>query len=162
MAVIARQRSASPGGTGTRKAAAAKAPLKVVERRRRWPAFVGGIAVMLMFIAMLGAAIFHTQLAERQLEIDELERAVDAEREAFDELRRDRAVLRSPERIAAEAAALGMVRGETSSFVEIDPMVLAIQLATAGATDDDATRVIVETDPLDQFRDVKSVSAGQP
>jgi hypothetical protein len=111
---------------------------------------------------MLGAAVFHTQLAERQLEIDQLDRQVQEERERFDELRRDRAVLRSPQRIADEAAALGMVRGATSRFIGIEPMALAMQLAAAGATDDDTTRVIIESGPLDQFRDVKSVSAGQP
>jgi len=112
--------------------------------------------------AMLGAAVFHTQLAERQLEIDQLERQVRAERTRFDELRRDRAVLRSPQRIADEAKALGMAPGETSRFVEIDPMQLAVQLAASGVTADDTNRVIVETGPLDQFRDVKSVSVGQP
>ena len=62
-----------------------------------------------------------------------------SERERFDELRHDRAVLRSPHRIADEAAALGMVRGETSRFVEVDPMQLARQLAAAGVTEDDTT-----------------------
>ncbi len=41
-------------------------------------------------------------------------------------------------------------------------MQLAKQLAASGVTIDDANRVIVETGPLDQFRDVKSVSVGQP
>jgi cell division protein FtsL len=136
--------------------------LEVVTARKRWPAVVGSIVLLIVMIAMLGAAIFHTQLAERQLEIDQLDRQVNEERERFDELRRDRAVLRSPQRIADEAGALGMVRGETSRFIDIDPMALAVQLAAAGATDDDTTRVIIESGPLDQFRDVKSVSAGQP
>ena len=124
-----------------------------------WPAASCFVAVM---AAMLGAAVFHTQLAERQLEIDQLERQVQEERARFDELRRDRAVLRSPQRIADEAGALGMVPGETSRFIQVDPMQLAMQLAAAGVTSDDTSRVIVETGPLDQFRDVKSVSVGQP
>ncbi len=136
--------------------------LRVVAPRRRWPAVAGGIVLLAVMAAMLGAAVFHTQLAERQLEIDQLEREVRAERTRFDELRRDRAVLRSPQRIADEAKALGMAPGETSRFVEIDPMQLAVQLAASGVTADDTNRVIVETGPLDQFRDVKSVSVGQP
>ncbi|MFT4655984.1 MAG: hypothetical protein ACJAXA_002810 [Candidatus Aldehydirespiratoraceae bacterium] len=141
----------------------AKPPrLEVVTSRNRWPAVVGSIVLLFVMVAMLGAAVFHTQLAERQLEIDQLDRQVQEERERFDELRRDRAVLRSPQRIADEAAALGMVRGATSRFIGIEPMALAMQLAAAGATDDDTTRVIIESGPLDQFRDVKSVSAGQP
>jgi len=87
---------------------------------------------------------------------------VNDEGNRFDELRRDRAVLRSPERISAEAAELGMVPADEVRFVEIDPQAFARQLAAAGATDDSTGRVIVETGPLDQFRDVKSVSEGQP
>lgn len=130
--------------------------------RRRWPALLGGLVLLGVMTAMLGAAVFHTQLAERQLSIDELDRAVQAERERFDELRRDRAVLRSPQRIADEADGLGMVRGETSQFITVDPMKLAIQLAAAGPTDGRTTSAIDEDGPLDQFSDVKSVSAGQP
>ncbi len=131
-------------------------------RRRRWPAVLGGMILVGVMAAMLGAAVFHTQLAERQLEIDDLERSVQAERDRFDELRHDRAVLRSPQRIADEATALGMVRGETSRFITVDPMELAVQLAAAGPTDGRTTSAIEDDDPLDQFRDVKSVSVGQP
>ncbi len=142
---------------------AARPDLTVVAgRRRRWPAVVGGMILVGVMAAMLGAAVFHTQLAERQLEIDDLERSVQAERDRFDELRHDRAVLRSPQRIADEADALGMVRGETSRFITVDPMELAVQLAAAGPTDGRTTSSIEDDDPLDQFRDVKSVSVGQP
>ena len=130
--------------------------------RRRWPALLGGLVLAAVMAALLGAAVFHTQLAERQLAIDDLERQVQAERERFDELRHDRAVLRSPQRIADEADGLGMVRGETSRFIGVDPMELAIQLAAAGPTDGRTTTVIDDDGPLDQFRDVKSVSMGQP
>jgi hypothetical protein len=130
--------------------------------RRRWPALLGGMVILGVMVAMLGAAVFHTQLAERQLAIDDLERKVQGERERFDELRHDRAVLRSPQRIADEADGLGMVRGETSQFIAVDAMELAVQLAAAGPTDGRTTSAIDEDGPLDQFRDVKSVSAGQP
>lgn len=133
----------------------------VTQARRRLPAVVGGLVLLVVMVAMLGAAVFHTQLAERQLTIDKLEREVQAERARFDELRRDRAVLRSPQRIADAAAALGMIRGETSRFISVDPAALAVQLAAAGPTDGSSTSVIDDVDPLDQFRDVKSVSAGQ-
>jgi len=136
--------------------------LRVVVTRRRWPAVIGFVLIALTLVAMLGAAVFHTQLAQRQLRIDVLENQVQAERERFDELRRDRAALRSPGRIATEAIELEMVRGETSRFIEVDPGALARQLAAAGVVDDNASRVIEESGPLDQFRDVKSVSAGQP
>lgn len=147
-----------------RQATRAKRPdLTVVAGgRRRWPALLGGLVLVGIMIAMLGAAVFHTQLAERQLAIDELERQVQAERERFDELRHTRAVLRSPQRIADEAEGLGMVRGETSQFIAVDPLDLAIQLAAAGPTDGRTSAEIDDDGPLDQFRDVKSVSVGQP
>ena len=126
--------------------------LSVVRARSRWPAIAGGALLVAVMVAMLGAAVFHTQLAERQLEIDQLERQVQEERARFDELRRDRAVLRSPQRIAAEAIALGMVTAETGRFVQVDPMQLAMQLAAAEVIRDDSTRVVAEAGPLDQFR----------
>ncbi|WP_040494372.1 hypothetical protein [Ilumatobacter nonamiensis] len=139
-----------------------KLSVVAVGGRPRWIAIVGGIVVFIVLAAMLGAAVFHTQLAQRQLKVDELERLVDDERVRFDELRRDRAVLRSPQRISDEATALGMVPSDSVRFIEIDPMALARQLAAAGVTDGDTTRVIVDTGPLEQFRDVKAVSEGQP
>ena len=44
-------------------------------------------ATLVVFAGLLGAAVFHTQLAQRQLRIDSLEKAVDEQRELFDELR---------------------------------------------------------------------------
>jgi hypothetical protein len=111
---------------------------------------------------MLGAAVFHTQLAERQLKIGELERSVNDERERFDELRYRRAELRSPVRLAGAAGDLGMVRGDASTFVELDSWATARQLAAAGVIDNASRQVIIDTDPLEQFSDVKRVSAGQP
>jgi len=116
---------------------------------------------MIVIVGMLGAAVFHTQLAERQFEIDRLDRGVAEETARFDELRNERAQLRSPQRISDSAWALGMRPGETGEFVQVDPMDLARQLAAAG-TSDEVDRVIVSDDPLEQFRDVKAVSAGRP
>ena len=137
-----------------------KPNLAVVPRRRRWPAVVGALAWAALFAGLLGAAVFHTQLAERQLRIDRLDRAVAEQRELFDELRYQRAELRSPVRLAEAAGAMGMGRGDTSDFVGVAPEAVARQLAAAG-TLDATSRVIVETDPLQQFRDVKAVTAGE-
>jgi Xaa-Pro aminopeptidase len=160
MAIVAARTTRPAPATGSRRQQAPA--LSVVSSRQRWPAVAGGVVLLAVMAAMLGAAVFHTQLAERQLDIDQLERQVQEERARFDELRRDRAVLRSPQRIADEARALGMAPGETSRFIAVDPMQLAAQLAASGVTTDDTNRVIIETGPLDQFRDVKSVSVGQP
>jgi len=136
--------------------------LAIAPKRRRWPAVVTGLLFTIVLFGMFGAAVFHTQLAERQLRIDRLERQVNVERERFDELRHERATLRSPGRLSDAAGALGMVRGDASEFVEVDAMVVARQLAVAGSLEDDVRQIVIETGPLDQFRDVKSVSEGQP
>lgn len=162
MAAPLRQQSPT---TRTRAGAAqSKQPaLKLaVSRGRRWPAVFGGFALLVVLVGMLGAAVFHTQLAERQLQIDELERSVNDERERFDELRYRRAELRSPVRLAGAAGDLGMIRGDTGTFVELDSWDTARQLAAAGVVDDASRQVIIDTDPLEQFSDVKRVSAGQP
>lgn len=141
---------------------ASRPDLVVVQRRRRWPAIVAGIAWTLVVLGLLGAAVFHTQLAERQLRLDRLDRAVAAERERFDDLRYQRAELRSPVRLAEAATALGMHRGEATTFVSVAPDAVARQLAAAGPIDDDVVRIVVHTDPLDQFRAVKSVTEETP
>ncbi len=142
--------------------AEARPSLVVVERRRRWPALIAVALWTTVFLGLLGAAVFHTQLAGRQLRIDRLERSVAAERERFDELRYQRAELRSPVRLAAAAAELGMQRGDATEFVGIDPAALARQIAAAGVIDERAVRITIDTDPLDQFRAVKSVTGETP
>ena len=149
--------------TGAASAGRSQRPqLTVATRRRRWPVALGVIAMLAVLAGMLGAAVFHTQLAERQLHIDRLERSVNQERERFDELRYRRAVLRSPVRLGDEAARLGMVRGDTGEFVDVDPWAVARQLAAAGVVEDHSRQVVIDNDPLAQFSDVKRVSAGQP
>ena len=121
-----------------------------------------GLIWSLIFLGLLGAAVFHTQLAERQLELDRLDRRVTAERERFDELRYERAELRSPVRLATQASALGMLRGRASTFVSVTPEAVARQLAAAGPIGDNAVRIVIHTDPLDQVRAVKSVTEAKP
>ncbi|HYN32659.1 MAG TPA: hypothetical protein VES40_08545 [Ilumatobacteraceae bacterium] len=141
---------------------ATRPELAVVQRRRRWPAFLAGMAWTMVFLGLLGAAVFHTQLAERQLHIDRLERAVVAERERFDELRYERAELRSPVRLATAAGALGMQRGDATEFIDVSPQMLATQIAAAGVISDRAVQITIDSDPLDQFRAVKSVTERVP
>ncbi len=136
--------------------------LAVVPRRRRWPALLAALAWSLVFLGLLGAAVFHTQLAERQLQLDRLDRQVTVERERFDELRYERAELRSPVRLAAAASDLGMRRGRASTFVSVSPEAVARQLAAAGPIGDNAVRIVLQIDPLDQFRAVKSVTGDTP
>ena len=146
-----------------RRAEPQKRPsLVVVEHCRRWPAVIAGSVWVIILVGLLGAAVFHTQLAGRQLRIDRLDRQVAAERERFDELRYQRAELRSPVRLAEAALALGMHRGEVSTYVSVAPEALARQLAVAGPIDDQVVQIVIHTDPLDQFRAVKEVTEATP
>lgn len=151
-----------PRRISAERARASGPRLKIVERRRRWPAVFAATAWTVVFLGLLGAAVFHTQLAERQLRIDRLERAVAAEREQFDELRHQRAELRSPVRLAAAAGALGMRRGDATEFLDVGPELLARQIAAAGVIDERAVQITIDNDPLDQFRAVKSVTEPTP
>jgi hypothetical protein len=123
------------------------------------------LLTVLVSAVMMGAIGLHTRIAERQLEIDALERSVRSAQEEFDVLRSERAELRSPTRVWAEGQAIGMVIGAESEFVEVDPMTLAITIARTGhlPVDDE---ILVGSDqllePLDQFRLVKAVSSEAP
>lgn len=157
------KRRVSPRRQGrTANQVSARPELAVVVRRRRWPAFLAVMAWTVVFLGLLGAAVFHTQLAGRQLRIDRLERSVAAERERFDELRYERAELRSPVRLATAAGALGMQRGDATEFIDVSPQLLAAQIAAAGVISDRAVQITIDTDPLDQFRAVKSVTERLP
>lgn len=138
--------------------------LAVVPARRR-VAWFAVTLTLLISIVMMGAVGIHTRIAERQLEIDDLERSVRSAQEEFDVLRSQRAELRSPTRIAAEASAIGMVIGSESEFVDIDPMTLAITIARTGQAPN-VEEILVGVDqqlePLDQFRLVKEVSSETP
>jgi cell division protein FtsL len=138
--------------TGTRP------DLRVVPRRR---AAVNAALLLLVVVValMLAAVVLHTRLTERQLQIDRLEQDVTDARERFDVLRRQRAELRSPTRLAMEGAELGMVVAPNGEFVTVDGRTLAEVIAAAG-TIDDLTSAVDPSDPLDQFRRVKAATEG--
>jgi hypothetical protein len=150
--------------TRERRAVVKPTPLAVVPGRRRVAWFAVGLTV-LIGVVLIGVVLLHTRLAERQLRIDELERAVRVEQEQFDVLRAQRAELRSPTRLAVSAGALGMSPGEESQFIAVDPMVLAVTIARTGELPNNGERVEgsnARLRPLDQFRIVKSLNAEAP
>ena len=150
--------------TATSRKNAPRRQLTLVPARRRFAWFAVSLTVLVSAV-MMGAIGLHTRIAERQLEIDALERSVRGAQEDFDVLRSQRAVLRSPTRIAAEAASIGMVIGSESEFVAVDPMLLAITIARTGVSPT-ADEIVIgsnqQLEPLDQFRLVKRVSSETP
>jgi cell division protein FtsL len=133
-------------------------PLVVVPRRRRAARLIAvGFAVV--FSAMLVAAAFQTQLARRQVDLDKVDRAIREANEQYNDLRAQRSELRSPERLATEAQALGMRPGESSEFVAIDPQIIAlVQVWAGGVFDANAATV----DPLDEYSQVKQIAGSAP
>ncbi len=163
-------RSARSGARPVRRQPAAEQAtrrpqaLRVIPGRRR-VAWFAVVLTVLVSIVMMGAVYLHTRIAERQLEIDRLERSVRQAQEEFDILRAERAVLRSPTRLADDAAALGMIPGEEGVFVPVDPMVLAVAIARSGqlpAGDEIVPGSTARLEPLDQFRLVKEVGSELP
>jgi hypothetical protein len=157
---IQRRTGSLPTGS-TRVTAPKQSPkLTVVPRRRRAAGFVVTLSVLIVGL-MLGAAVLHTLLAERQLHMDRLERSVAAAEDRFDVLRRQRAELRSPNRLATEARRLGMVPADVTEFVEVDPHSIAMAIAATGQPTTDGVR-IERAEPLDQFLLVKRVTNEAP
>lgn len=133
--------------------------LVVVPGRRR---FVGAVlsVVIVMVAGMLVVTAFHTRLAERQYQLDVLERQVVVERARFDILRRDRAWLASPERLAGRARELGLVRGGRTEFLDVPADIVALVAASTAGLDPIAARGA--RSPLDDFRSVKQVLQVDP
>lgn len=138
--------------------------LQVLEGTRRAAWFAVTLSVLIAGV-MLGALALHTRIAERQLQIDQLERSVRRAQTDYDVLRAERAELRSPTRLAERAGELGMSAGRESAFVTVDPMLYARVIASTGeipVADSIGVGSNTRLDPLDQFRVVKSASAEVP
>lgn len=126
--------------------------------RRRIAANAAALVVVVVGLLMLSAVVLHTRLAERQLQIDRLERQADNSRQLFDVLRQQRAELRSPTRLAAESQRLGMYPSPHTDFLTADPWTLAQILASTG-TVSTFDGLLIGTDPLDQVRRVLAATA---
>jgi hypothetical protein len=91
--------------------------LVVVQGRRRRITRMSVIVVGVIVVGLAVLGVLHTQIAERQWQIDQLERSISTAHEDFDTLRALRAELRSPERLNTAARALGMRPATASNFI---------------------------------------------
>lgn len=160
-----RERVHSDGGVMARPmirstigvASTSRPQLTVVPRRRRTARLVA-FAAFFASSVMLGAAAFQTQLARRQVELDRVDSQIRAVRNEFDDLRSQRAELRSPARLAASGAALGMGSTTKTEFIDISPEVVAEVQQSAGGIFDPGAE---SQDPVfDEFKVVKSIAGG--
>ena len=100
------------------------------------------------------------QLAQRQLTLDTLDRNIRDAHEQYDVLRRERAELRSPGRLAVEATNLGMVPASQTEFVSIDADVVAE--VQRGGVGDDGTNDPTVAEEFEQYAEVKAQAGGSP
>ena len=140
-------------------ASASRPKLLVVPRRRRTARLIACASVV-VFGLMAGAAAFQTQLARRQLELDVLDRRIRTAEQNYDVLRRERAELRSPGRLAQEATALGMVPARQTNFIVLDPDVIATVQRTGVPASDDAAPTVEEE--FQDYAGMKDLDGGSP
>ena len=89
------------------------------------------LASVLTFIV-----IFQTVIAEQQLQLEKVSTDVRLARQHYNELRQQRAELRSPDYLRAQAIILGMWPGSGAKFEEIPADVVTMVLASTGDMDD--------------------------
>jgi len=154
----ARQEAASRRATSPAPPRLVPPRLVVVPRSRRTVRFAA-LTFSIVFALMLALTVFQTRLAENQLDIDRAEEAVDLARARFSELRKENASLRSPERIAEEAGAMGLVPGRSSNFVVVDPTVIQM-IAVAAGDGLDPLGIGGLEDPFEVHKRVKRVVSG--
>lgn len=140
-------------------AAEMRAHLRVVPRRRRTARTVALLAA-LVFTMMAGAAAFQIQIARRQLQLDQLERQIAEASNEYDALRLERAELRAPGRLLAEATALGMVPGSESQFMVVSPEAVAAVQQSAGTLT--AAQSSVGLTDIERLSQVKQALAEAP
>jgi len=136
-----------------------RVPLAVVRPQRR-AANVVMVIGLVLFLLMLGSAALQTQLFHRQVTIDTLDRKIREAHEQYDTMRRRRAELRSPGHLVEAAAAQGMTPALRTTFVAIDPDIIAL-LQRSGATDGGTGEPTV-AEEFAKYAWVKAQAGGSP
>ena len=98
--------------------------LHLVQRRRRvlrWFA----LSMTVLFMLGVGAAWFQTQLARRQVLLDDLDRQVRVESERYDTLRLQRGELLAPAALMTNAINAGMEAPSTDEYLTLNADILA-------------------------------------
>lgn len=122
MAMTARALVRRPTSAG--QARPERRPSLVEVPRRRRTARVVVLGVVVLALLMVGAVVVQTYVARLQLTVDGLDRGIRSAHEEYDVLRRERAELRAPGRLAEQAALLGMVPADQTEFVQFDATVI--------------------------------------
>lgn len=114
----------------------AKPQLRVVQPVTR-SKFSKVTLVIVTLASLFGfIVIFQTVIAEQQLRLDKVSTDVRLARQHYNELRQQRAELRAPDYLRAQAIMLGMWPGSGAKFEEIPAEVVTMVLASTGEMDD--------------------------
>jgi len=91
------------------------------------------IVVLTSVLAFI--VIFQTVIAEQQLRLDRVSTDVRLARQHYNELRQQRAELRAPDYLRAQAIILGMWPGSGAKFEDVPAEVVTMVLAATGEMD---------------------------
>lgn len=130
--------------------------LRIVPPRKR-AIRVGSVVFAALFLTLLCITVFQTQLAERQIGVERINREIEIARERFDTLRKENARLSSPDVITAEAKALGMSQGTPQKAVATDADAVAEATAAFGAWGA-SNNAVDANDPLAEHKRIKQVT----
>jgi cell division protein FtsL len=146
-----------PPGRATRQVP----ELRLVPPRKR-ALRVGTVILATLFLTLMCITVFQTQLAQRQIGVERINREIALAREKFDRLRKENAMLSSPDVIAAQAKQLGMSPGSPQKAIAIDADSLAEAAEAVGAAPAVDHVAFVPVDPLAEHKRLKQVTnAGQ-
>ena len=114
----------------------AKPQLRVVQPVARSKFSKVTLVIFALTSVLAFIVIFQTVIAEQQLQLDKVSTDVRLARQHYNELRQQRAELRSPDYLRAQAIILGMWPGSGAKFEEIPADVVTMVLASTGDMDD--------------------------
>jgi|GEM_PF-5780309 len=138
----------------------ASRPSLVLVPRQRRATHLAVLVSMTVGLAMLGAAAFQTQLAQRQLLLDQLDDGIALSHKQYESLRLERSQLRSPERLAGIAAANGMQPSTDTGFRIVSP---EVEMAVRQSTGMIVRREVPYGEALlDEYRVVKGLGEDVP
>ena len=116
--------------------------------------------VALIVVAMGLVVALRAHMANQQMKIDSLNYDISRARLHFDTLRAERAALQSPEKLIANARAMGMVPSVSTRIIDIPAAVAAEVAATVGKVDSDVASA--QESQLDEFGRLKVAVVGAP
>ncbi len=106
--------------------------------RRVRPGFILGVSMIVVFLTLLSSAVAHSLLVSGQVHLDDVARQVTTERDALQQDQLRLATARSPERIAREATAIGMVPGGERRWISPGSTTGPLTAAGPAGVDDGA------------------------